>query len=342
MCAVRLALPAALIGALALALASSATAAPPVGAPEVVRVARAGDEHQRPRALTEWWQIAAIGPGTTDALRIRISRGWRIGGVDVTARSLGWSARLGQTLDTSEPRNVHATGTEGTTTLRRIRGGWELTMAGPLVSGRLVLERARPGPTALRWRLGEQLRWPRYVPVDMSWSALAATSRVTGSLTVGGTPIVLDGWRASLEHVWGRFNVDDDAWEFLNAFTIHQRRGGATLAFGLNRSDTTTGPGARDAQWLGVLARVRDGRTRLCRPIVHRRRWRSGAIDSLPYALDLRARCGGMRVAFRSLGTIPPVLWGATGLGFYEYSRPATATGGGRGSAVVWGHDVLP
>jgi hypothetical protein len=132
----------------------------------------------------------------------------------------------------------------------------------------------------------------------------------------------------------------------MNAYTIHQRRGGASLAFGLNRSDTLTGPGARDAQWLGVLARVRaGGRTRICRPVVHRRRWRSGSIDSLPFALDLRARCRGMRVAFRSLGVIPPVLWGAVGLGFYEYARPATATatGGGRGSAVVWGgHDFLP
>jgi len=331
MCAVRLAL-----------LAALALAAPPIGAPEVVRVARPGDEHQHPRALTEWWQIAAVGPGTTDALRIRLSRGSRMGGVDVTARSLGWSARLAQTLDTSRRDRLTASGIEGTTTLRRTGGGWELTITGPLVSGQLTLERARPGPTALRWRLGDQLRWPRYEPVDMSWSAPAATSRVTGSLTVGGTPLRLDGWRASLEHMWGRFNVDDDAWEFMNAFTVHQRRGGATLAFGVNRSDTTTGPGARDAQWLGVLARVTGGRTRICRPAVHGRRWRTGAIDSLPYALDLRARCGGMRAAFRSLGTIPTVLWGADGLGFFEYARPATATGGGRGIAVVWGHDALP
>ena len=35
-----------------------------------------------------------------------------------------------------------------------------------------------------------------------------------------------------------------------------------------------TGDGARDAQWLGVLARVRPGRARVCRPRVIRRGWR--------------------------------------------------------------------
>lgn len=341
MCDVRLAIPAAVVAALA--LASPAAAAPPLGVPEVVRLARPDDDaRQRPRALTEWWQLAAVGPRARDAVRIRLARGPRLGGVDVTVSPLRWSTRLGQSIDTSRRRTPTATGIEGTTTLRRVRDGWTLTMTGPLVSGRLTLERARPGPTALRWRLGEQLRWPRFAPVTMSWSALAATSRVTGRLTVDGTPVRLDGWRASLEHVWGRLTVDDDAWEHMNAFTIHRRRGAAALTFGVNRSDTVTGPGARDAQWLGVLARVTRRRTHICRPTVHRRRWTSAGIDWLPHALTLRARCGRTRIAFRALGSRPPVLWGGTGIGHYEYARPATASGGGRGIAVAFGHRITP
>jgi hypothetical protein len=338
MCGVRLAMPVALLAALA--LAAPASAAPPLGAPEVVRVARPGDEHQHPRALTEWWQLVAVGPRATDSIRIRLSRGHRMGGVDVGARSLPWSDRLDQTLDTSRRRRLSATGSEGATTLRRVRRGWVLTMTGPLVSGRLTLKRALPGATGLRWRLGRELRWPRYVPVDMNWSALVATSRVSGRIMVNGTPLRLTGWRASLEHVWGRFEVDDEAWEFLNAFTIH-RRDGAVLAFGLNRRDATTGSGARDAQWLGVLARVTRGRTRICRPTVDRRRW---VVDGrwTPSALALRARCGRTRIAFRAAGSLPPLLWGDFGLGFFDIGRPATASGGGRGIAVVWGHDLLP
>lgn len=147
----------------------------------------------------------------------------------------------------------------------------------------------------------------------------------------------LDGWRASLEHVWGRFLFVDQAWGAGNAFTIHRRGSGAALAFGLNRSDTATGPGARDAQWLGVLAVVDRRRTRICRPTVHRREWVPGGLSGhTPYARELQARCGRTAITFRQLG--PPGLWGGDSIGFYQYAGVATASGGGTGIAGPFGH----
>jgi hypothetical protein len=332
---VRLVMPAALSAALALTLATPAGAELPLGAPEVVRPARPGDAHQRPRAMTEWWELVAIGRRPRQAVRIRMARGSRIGAVDVDVPALRWHDRLAQSIDTRRRRRLTATGPEGTTRLRRVRRGWVLTMAGPIVSGRLRLTRAQPGPTALRWDLGEELRWPEWEPVDMSWSALAATSTVSGTLTVEGRRVRLRRWRGSLEHVWGRFTVDDEAWDHLNAFTIHERGGGATVAFGLNRTDTTTGAGARDAQWLGVLARVSQGRMSICRPTIHRRRWKSPNSGWQVYALTLRSRCGRERLVFRALDET--YLWGGQGIAHFEYGWPARAPRRGRGIATVLG-----
>lgn len=330
--------------ALAVAAPVSAAAAPAapaatprIGAPEVVRLARAGDERRRPRALTEWWSLAALDPRTGRAVRIRLARGQEIEGVDVSSASLAWSIRLAQQLATARRRSVRATGVEGTTVLRRAGRGWRLSLSGPRVSGSLRLSRVRRGPAALRWRLGEDdIFRPRWERVDLSWSSLAATSRLSGSLTVKGRRVRLDGWRASLEHVWGRFTVYDHAWAYWNTFAVHRRGGGAAIAFGLNRSDTLLGPGAHDAQFLGVLARVGRRGTRVCRPTVNRRRWVNVGFDFQPYARILRARCGGMRIVFRTRAD-PTLLWGEQYLGHYQYAEPATATGGGRGIALALG-----
>ena len=324
-----------------LAAAAPADAARPLGAPAEVRLARAGDVHARPGAMTEWWELAAVEPRSGAAVRVRMARGHRLDGVDVSVTSLGRHYRLAQSVDPAQTRSPTSTGIEGTTTLQRSGRAWVLTMTGPLVSGRLTLTRVRRGPTALRWRLGEELRWPRFEPVDMNWSAFVATSRVTGSLTVDGAPVRLDRWRGSLEHVWGRFTVDDRAWEFGNSWVVHQRGDGATLVFGVNRSDTMTGPGARDAQWLGVLARVRADRARVCRPTVRRRGWVGGAPSWLPYATELRARCRGLRIAFRRQRP-DTTLWSGYGIAHYEHAWLGTASGGGTGVALVFGHDTSP
>ena len=76
-------------------------------------------------------------------------------------------------------------------------------------------------------------------------------------------------------------------------------RGGTWVAFGLNGTDTVSGPGARDAMWLGVLARTGRRGTRVCRPRIHRRGWEFQYPLSIPdYAARLEARRGGRRVAF--------------------------------------------
>jgi hypothetical protein len=322
--------------------AAAAPAGPPrIGAPKVVRLARAGDARQRPRALTEWYSLAAINPRTGKVVRIRLARGQQIEGVDIASYPLVLGDRLGQQVDTRRPRSVRATGVDGTTVLRRAGRGWRLSFSGPRVSGSLRLSRVRRGPAGLRWRLGEDdLFRPRWEPVDLSWSWLVATSRLTGSLTWKGRRVRFNGWRASLEHVWGRFTVYDDVWGYGTSFVIH-RRGGATIAFGLNRTDTSTGAGAYDAQWLGVLARVGRRGTRMCRPTVYRRRWIDVGFHWQAYARTMRARCGGTRIIFRTPAD-PTQLWGEQYLAHYQFAEPATATGGGRGIALFLGRKTFP
>jgi len=325
----------------ALALAVPAEAAQPLGAPESVRLARAADAHSRPAASTQWWQLAAVDPRSRAALRIRLWGGLTPRGVDVAVTPLRWSGRLGEHLVAHGRRWPTWSGVDGTSALRRAGRRWRITMSGPRVSGRLTLTRPRRGPAGLRWRLGAEPRQRGFEPVALSWSALAATSRLRGGLTVDGVPVRFDGWRASLEHVWGRFTLIDRAWEYGNSFIVHRRGGGAALAFGVNRTDTVTGPGARDGQWLGVLARVGRRRTRVCRPTVRRRDWAPTSIGWMPYARQLRARCGNLRIAFRAREPVRH-LWGGTGVGHYEHAWSASATGGGPGIGWAFGHDTLP
>jgi hypothetical protein len=331
----RLLAPAA-IAAVLLAPAA-AQGAPPLGAPEVVRVARATDAQPRPGSLTEWWELAAVHPRTREAMRVRFTRSTRVPTLQVAFTSLDWRDQLWQELVPRGAGVVSSAGPEGTAKLHREGRHWRLTMTGPRVKGRLTLRRPRPGATGLRWRLGEELRSPpRWERVGLSWSTLVATSRVTGTLTVEGRRVRFRGWRGSLEHVWGAFQMIGDAWDLANAFIVHRRGGGAAVVFGLN-GQTATGPGAIDAQWLGVLAVAGRRGTAVCRPVVHRRDWSlGGGLGGHPsYARTLRARCGRTRITFRELGR--PGLWGGDWLGFYHYASLATATGGGLGIASPFG-----
>jgi hypothetical protein len=146
------------------------------------------------------------------------------------------------------------------------------------------------------------MRYPemRAERVTVNYNVPVAAGRVKGALDVLGRRLELTGWRGSFEHIWGSFSYEDRVnWAHWDAYAIH---GAATtwLAFGMNRRDTITGPGARDAQWLGVLARVGRRGTRLCRPRIDRRAWTFSAdltADPVPHRLS--ARCRGMRVVFR-------------------------------------------
>jgi hypothetical protein len=317
-----------------LATAAALVAATPLGAPEVVRQARPADAVQRAGAPTEWWELAAIDPRTREGVRVRFARSEEIPALGVNVSALGFHESIGQDVVAPDGAVVRSEGIQGTAMLARNGRRWRLTMTGR-VAGTLTLTRALRGATALRWRLGQSLRWPRWERVGLNWSMPVATSRVDGTLTAEGQTVRIDGWRASLEHVWGDFRFIDDAWGLGNAFTIH-RRGGAALAFGLNRADTATGPGARDAQWLGVVATVGRRRARVCRPTVHRRGWVPGTLAGRePFARVLQARCGRRTITFRQIGD--PELWGGDSIGFFQYAGVATATGGGFGIATPFG-----
>jgi hypothetical protein len=158
-----------------------------------------------------------------------------------------------------------------------------------------------------------------------------ASSIAKGSIDVGGTHFGLGGWLVSYEHTWGDLIEGDRAWDYWDDWVVH--RGGQTwIAYGLNRSDTDTGPGAREAMWLGLLARVTPGGMSLCRPRIDRRGWVAD-FYTLPVAFAgrLRARCPHLRADFsdiparRNFGDIPE---------FSGVSGPARLAGHGAGWVV--------
>jgi hypothetical protein len=298
----RLAIAAVLV---ALTWPAAAAAATPIGAPAEVRVSRPADERPHPTARTEIWELFAVDPKTRRVLTVRLRRAPLLDTAEVTLGGGGGEPRgadLGQTFQRATGPLVRFSGPGGTTTVSRRRGRISMTLTGSVVTGRLALQRARPGAFARGWSFGPAVRGPegRQVPTGMSLNVPVATSTLKGRVTVGGETVRLDGWRASLEHVWGSFDLEEGTWAYWDAYTVHTRGGGAWLAFGVNRSETLTGPGARDGQYLGVLTQVSPRGTRVCRPVVHRRRWTSGYFQT-PYGRELRARCGGLRVTLREL-----------------------------------------
>ena len=323
-----------MVTVLLLALAPTAMAAP-IGAPREVRVARAADLRPSPSARTEIWELLAVDPRTRRTLAVRLRRA---PGHDEAAVSVfGGGARAHAVRLAQNPQpgaSVRFSGPGGTTTL----SPRSLAMQDTQAAGRLTLQGARPGPAARGWSLGPAVRYPsgNEVPTGMSWSVPVATGVLRGEMRVEDETIRLDGWRATVEHVWGSFDLTDPAWEYWDAYTVHGRRGEAWVAFGLNRTDTVTGPGARDAQWLGVLGRVAGGRTRVCRPAVHRRRW-TFPLDEHASARELRARCGRMRVTLREVRD-DTFLWADDYVGFFEHADHAQASGRGIGFGRHRGH----
>jgi hypothetical protein len=107
------------------------------------------------------------------------------------------------------------------------------------------------------------------------------------------------------------------------------RRHGATwFAFGLNRADTVTGPGARDAAWLGVLARATRRGVTGCRPRIFRTHW-TESVDRLSWAESARLRCRRLHAHFTSEGR------GSRLLDVY-FEAAGTARVGGRGRGIAW------
>jgi hypothetical protein len=284
-------------------LADAARAAPP-GAPGTVRISRADDERAHPGARTEQWELQAVDRRTRRAVLIRLRHAESFPTAVVTVPGEdGFQRRIEPDVAFrgGDRGGARFAGPDAAAALGWARRRIVLEISDPEVNGRLTLT-GRPGPLVKGWRLGEAFRYPqmRAERVRVNYNVPVAAGRVRGSLDVLGRRLDLTGWRGSFEHIWGSFSYEDrDNWAHWDAYTVH-RRASTWLTFGMNRRDTILGPGARDAQWLGVLARVGRGGTRVCRPRVDRRAWTFSAdISADPVPHRLSARCGGMRVTFR-------------------------------------------
>jgi hypothetical protein len=330
------------IGVLLAAPAAPAAAAK-VGAPSTLRVSRAADERAHPTARTEQWELQAVDPRTGRAVLIRLRHAEGFPTAVVTVPEAGVQRRLepGLVFRGGNRSGARFDGPDSSANLSWRNRRITLVLADPEVSGRLTIT-GRPGPLATGWRLGEAFRYPqeRAERVTVNYNVPVASGRVTGKLSVLGRTLDVTGWRASFEHIWGAFSYEDRAnWAHWDAYTVH-RKGTTWLAFGMNRRDTILGPGARDAQWLGVFARVNRDGTRLCRPRVDRRAW----VFTIPLSADpvahrLEARCRGMRTVFTE-GELPGAWLRDEGYSFVrQQAIKASTRRGGFGVARHDSHD---
>jgi hypothetical protein len=290
------------VATLSLVVVAAAGAAPR-GAPSELRVARPADHAAHPAALSEWWTVRAVDPGGEGMLEVRILREGGLASVRVVGETAGGQFNTGFGLSTivaGKRRLVGLAGTESGVVVEAVRTGLVVHIAGPTVSGQLRLRKTRRGPAALGWRLGTAARDRGPASVTLAWTAPVATSSLRGALLLDGVRgIELRRLRGSYEHGWGDLLLGDGQWQSWDQYVVHGRRADqAWLVHGVNRTDTVTGPGARDAQWLAVMARVDRNGVRVCRPRVHRRRWITTA-DFEAYPTRLRAACGGLRLAAR-------------------------------------------
>ena len=287
----------------AVSLAGPASAATPPGSP-AVRVARAADHAAHPAALREWWTLRLLDPRSKAMLELHVERdpdgsGLEVrrrdaDGVPVTPAVRGIGGPVSATA-----RELAVEGQQGRATIALRARGATVRASGEALAGTVELTAARPGPAALGMDLGPGRFNRQLVPrVSLSWAMPIARATARGTLTVAGTSVRVDGWRATHEHGWGQLILEDDAHDLWDTWTVHDGRE-TVVAFGINRQDTITGPGARDAMWLDVLARAGPRGTRVCRPAIHRTGWLYDAFfDGPVFARRLDARCRGVRARF--------------------------------------------
>lgn len=334
-----------LTAALLLAAAETAAAATPPGVAKAIRPARLADHAARATVPAEWWTLRAIHPRTRKAFQVQVHRrqGW-------TSAWLATSVLddpIGEDLTIGGPGSevdgsVSATARRLTVTAPRISVRIDLgrrevraEVQTPHTRGRMTLRRLVRGPAALGFEIGTAgLLDPAAAPNELSWSVPVATSTARGAIDFNGTKIDVDGWRGSYEHGWGGIYPGSDGWDLWDSYIVHRRRGVAWIVFGLNRWDTVVGPGARDAMWIGMLARATPRGVRACRPAIHRRDWQSMSIIEryASYAPTLRARCRGLRARFLDRLS-EDGLGRPQGLFDFAFGRPATVNGRGAGWA---------
>lgn len=312
-----------------------AHAAQPPGAP-VLRVARPADQVDHPAVYQERWTVRMLDPRTDAMVELRFVRSPQGSGLVVARRrpdgtQPGPAATVIDGRPTASARRLEVAGPQGRAAVTARTSGSTVAVATPDLGGSLTLDRVRPGPAALDARLGAGRAIPEIPRVWLSWAMPIARSRVRGTLAVGGETIRLDGWRATYEHWWGQLVLEERAYDLWDTWSVH-RRDATWVAFGLNRPDIVTGPGANDAMWLGVLARAGARGTSVCRPRIHRTKWILGGRLGVPVvARRFDARCGRTRAVFRSDDRLrlfePHFSWA-------DAHGPATVDGRGDGWAV--------
>jgi hypothetical protein len=331
--------------ALLLAATEAAPAATPPGVAKTIRPARLADHAARATMPAEWWTLRAIDPRTRKAFHVQVDR--RPGRTSVWVATSVVDDPLGEDLTvigsgSEVDGSVNATARRLTATAPGIsvridleRRELRAELQTPHSSGRITLSRLTRGPAALGFDIGTAgLLDPSVAPTELSWSVPIATSTARGAIDFAGTKIDVDGWRGSYEHGWGEVYPGSDGWDLWDSYIVHRRRGVAWIVFGLNRWDTVAGAGARDAMWIGMLARATPRGLRACRPAIHRRDWQTTSVIEryTSYAPTLRARCRGLRATFldrlseRGLGR-------PEGLSDFAFGRPATVNGRGAGWA---------
>jgi hypothetical protein len=280
-----------------LALSAQDALALQPGAPRDVRTARPPDALPHPSSRWEDWSVQLVDPRSAERVVIRIWRTPEEGsGVRITAveeRRAVFPVELA--VAPAARRTLRWSGADGAVGLSRRGTTWTLRVSFQSVNGLIRLRGARPGITAQRWHLGGEAGYTR--DVNVSWSTPVGTSRAAGQLRVGDRTLGVRGWRATIEHRWGRIAGPWLAWANLTSAAVHTRGGGAWLLHGMNRRDFLTGLGARDAFWLGVLAHVTPSRTTFCRPRVARTGWAYGARGPI-WIRAIHAACGGTRMRF--------------------------------------------
>ena len=273
------------LGVLIAALAAQPALGLPPGAPRHVRTARAADAQPRPGALSEDWMLELVDPRSKGYMGVRIFRSPdEVRGVRLEL------SRGGQGYVVDDIAFAPS--------ISRRRGVWTIRFSSPSSDGEIRLARARPGVTAQRWQLGREAGFAEHVTI--SWATPVVTARVSGRVRAGSQTVDLRGWRGSLEHRWGTFSRDWRAWDHAGTALVHSRGGSAWMLLGVNRRDFLTGPGARDAFWLGLLVHATPSGTSVCRPRIVRRGWLT-SIDGPAAVSRISASCRGRRVRFRRI-----------------------------------------
>lgn len=321
-----------------LALAPAADPAVPKGAPAPVRTTVASDHAVHPGSETEWWIVRLFDHDSRAWLRIDIEQD-----DDGSARARilrrftpkGYveSLYLRGTLTATRQRLVlegdPALGAPGRLEVT-VGEQLSVTASGDTLDLAARIEPTAVGPAALNFDVGTD---PAGGPARLSWTLPIAAGRATGQATMEFGTSDLQGWDATYEHGWQTFEDNENLARGWEIYVV--RRGGTTTVLaGLNRADTITGTGARDAQWIGVLAHARGTHLRWCHPQIRRHRWRNAGRFSDPryYPTRILARCGTRRVRFDD---VEQFRWQTPALdsSLTILSAPALLGGHGRG----WG-----